>query len=363
MPSGHTRAAVFSGPDSDLEVRELPLPEPGPGEAIVRTAYCTLCRSDLHTFEGRRATPVPTVLGHEVLGHIASIGPGEPPTDVDGQGLSIGDRVTWSVTVHCGGCYFCDRGLPQKCASLFKYGHSALGDGDGPSGGLAEHIHLRAGTSFVRVPDVLTDAVACPANCATATVVAALRIVGGVEGKTVLVQGAGMLGLNACALAMTQGAAAVIAVDHKQPARTRALAFGAQHALDVAPTATLAKQVQALSEGRGADVALEMTGATDSIDAGLASLRTGGDHVWVGSVMPSPGVTIDPETVTRRMLHIHGLHNYRPEDLAEAVRFLALTHDRFPFAELVGEELGLDAVSEAFRLGLSAQTPRVAIRL
>jgi len=362
MPSNPARAAVFSGPTEGFDVREVDLPEPGPGEAIVRTSCCTLCRSDLHTFEGRREAPTPTTLGHEVLGHISALHADDPPRDVTGQPLSKGDRVTWSIAVHCGTCYFCEQGLPQKCADLFKYGHAPVDGGRGPSGGLATHLHLRAGTSYVRVPQTLSDAVACPANCATATAVAALRLSGGVAGKTVLVQGAGMLGLNACALANTGGAATVIAVDREPRARARALSFGAHHALGLLPPEELAEEVRAVSDGRGADVAVEMTGAPEAVEAGLAALRTGGTQIWVGSVMPTRSVALDPETVTRRMLTVRGLHNYTPDDLVAAIEFLTQAVDRYPFEGLVGDVFELGDVAAAFQRALSAESPRIAVR-
>src|SRR5262249_62070482 len=118
-----------------------------------------------------------------------------PEVDHEGRPLQMGDRVVWSLAVGCGACFFCAHELPQKCAHLVKYGHAAIGEAHTLSGGLATHCHLLRGTAVYRAPEEVPDLVACPATCATATVAAALRQAGDVEGATVLIQGAGMLGL------------------------------------------------------------------------------------------------------------------------------------------------------------------------
>ncbi|MCH8892175.1 MAG: alcohol dehydrogenase catalytic domain-containing protein [Chloroflexi bacterium] len=160
------RAMVFEAPGQPLELRQFDLPELKPGEILAKVRMTTLCGSDLHTFQGDRGTPTPTILGHEILGTVAELPSGEPITDAFNQPLSIGDRITWSVAVHCGDCFFCRHNLPQKCEQLFKYGHEAIDPIHPLSGGLAEYCHLAPGTAIVRVPEVLPDQVACPANCA-----------------------------------------------------------------------------------------------------------------------------------------------------------------------------------------------------
>src|SRR5579872_55741 len=205
--------AVFTGAGERLELREFGLPELTAGEALARVTCCTLCGSDLHTYHGHRTTPVPTILGHEILGVIAALGPGDTPLDLEGRELEIGDRVTWSIAASCGGCFYCERELPQKCEQLFKYGHERITPAHPLSGGLAEFCHLARGTPVLRVPEALPDLVVCPVNCATATVAAAMRAAGGGRERAVLVQGAGMLGLTACAMASSQGAREIVASD------------------------------------------------------------------------------------------------------------------------------------------------------
>jgi putative phosphonate catabolism associated alcohol dehydrogenase len=354
-------AAIFTGTDKPLETRSYPLPELKSEEVLIRITCCTICGSDLHTYEGRRSTPLPTILGHEILGEVAAL-PEVAPCDVAGHTLSIGDRVTWSIAASCNQCFYCTHGLPAKCDQLFKYGHEAINTEHPLSGGLAEYCHLAPGTAIVRIPESLPDAVACPANCATATVVAALRIGGGCQDETVLIQGAGMLGLSATALMALRGAKHIIVSDINPQRLEQATRFGATHTVSVAEgDADLAEVIDRTTSGRGVDLAIELSGAANSIQAGLRSLRIGGRYVLVGSVFPAPDVPISAEWIVRRWLTIRGVHNYAPEDLREAVAFLEKAHARYPLDTLVSKKFLLSQAEQAVQYAIRERPHRVAV--
>ncbi len=343
--SSSALAAIFSGPGRPFEIREFPIPSPGPGEVLVGITCCTICGSDTHTWHGRRQEPTPCVLGHEIVGRILAFGPESPRLDLRGEPLVEGDRITWTLAASCGTCFFCRRGLPQKCESLFKYGHSALSPGREFSGGFAGCCLLRAGTGIVRVPDAIEDALAAPANCAVATVAGTLRTAGAVEGATVAVIGAGFLGLTACAMARHLGAAEVIACDLDATREADTAAFGATRFAGPGELATIARD---LTGGRGADLALEFSGSSQGVAAAIGVLRTGGHAVIAGTVAPVDPVALDPHDLVRRMLRIEGLHNYIPQDLVTAIDFLAAVHDRLPFGRLLGEHFPLAEIDTAF---------------
>jgi alcohol dehydrogenase len=354
------RAAVFSGPGLPLQIRSLPLPNLGPGEALVRVRLTTICGSDLHTHDGRREAPCPTILGHEIVGTIAALSADDPPLDTMGHPLTPGDRVTWSMMANCGDCFFCHRELPQKCQHLFKYGHEPLRPERPLAGGLATHCHLVRGTRLFQIPEGLPDAIVCPANCATATVAAALRHAGPMEEAVVLIHGAGLLGLTAAAWARVRGARAVVVCETSRERLAVARRFGATHTAAAAGD-VLRRLVVDLTEGRGADVALEMSGSPDAAAVGIDSLRPGGRAVWIGAVFPTRIAQFSIERVVRHCLTVQGVHNYHPRDLAGALDFLAVHHSHYPFAEVVGATFSLEAVEEAFQRAQERTCLRVAV--
>jgi len=168
-----------------------------------------------------------------MLGEIVAMGP-EGVCDYCGCPLALGDRVTWSMVWSCGECFYCTRGLRPKCERLMKFGHEKIAPDRALIGGMAEYCHLPAKTAIFHVPPNVPDRVASPANCATATIAAVIRNAGPVSGQVVVVHGAGMPGLTACAMAARGGAAQVIAIEPDARRREQALAFGAAAALDSA---------------------------------------------------------------------------------------------------------------------------------
>jgi putative phosphonate catabolism associated alcohol dehydrogenase len=358
-----SRAAVFHAPGTSLELRDVPLPRLAEGETLVRVSLCTLCGSDLSTYRGKRSTPVPTILGHEILGEVVEIGGGAAKHDLRGEVVAVGDRITWSIAAHCGGCFACTHDMPQKCERLFKYGHERMNDAHPLSGGLAEYCHLTADTPVLRLPAGLPDAAACFANCATATVAGGLRVGEFRPGESVLILGAGMLGLNAAAMARMAGAGEVIVADVAAERLATAERFGATSVLLFADDgAGFAAEVRERTSKRGADLAIDVSGAPAAMEASLAAVRTGGRVVLVGAVSPTRPLSVDAESVVRRLLTIRGLHNYGPEDLVAAIDFLAQGVAKFPLAELIGTQFELKRVEEAFQEALTGRSLRVAVR-
>lgn len=340
----HSTTMVFNGAGLPLSSVRVPIRSLGDGEVLVRITACTVCGSDLHTFTGRRSTALPMVLGHEIIGTVVST----CDSGKHNSELSVGDRVTWSIAASCNACGRCSDGLPQKCNSLFKYGHEAFDDHP-LSGGLGEHCILQRGTRIVRLPDDLPDEVACPANCATATVAAAMRRAGGVKGRRVLVTGTGMLGLTTCAFANTAGAAEVVACDIDNARLRRAADFGATRLVQTVDSDTF-------------DFVFEMSGSSIAVAAAFEATAIGGVVVLVGSVSPSDPVPIDPERIVRRLATIHGVHNYKPDDLVTAVEFLRSNHQRFPFANLVEATFGLEQAQAAMEYAETEKPIRVLVR-
>jgi threonine 3-dehydrogenase len=318
-----TAAAVWRG-GNRVAIEEVPVPPLSDGDVLVRVRLATVCGSDRHTVSGRREQPCPSILGHEAVGEIVTIG-GAGACDVDGRPLDVGQRVVWSVTLPCLACDRCQAGVTAKCRTVRKAGHESLDSGWGLSGSYAKHVLLPSGLAIAVVDDRLGDAVAAPAACATATVMAVIDRAGTLLGRRVVVIGVGMLGLGAVAAAASAGASAVTAVDPSAERRKLAERFGATH-------------VAASAEAAGlSDVLLEFSGSSAALQAGLDALDGQGTAVLAGSVAPAGHVSLDPEQVVRRQLAIFGVHNYEPRHLSAALDFLTQTRDRFPWQDLVAE--------------------------
>jgi alcohol dehydrogenase len=353
-----TLAAVFRGPGLSLDLVEIPIPDVSGPSILVEVVACTLCGSDIHTLHGRRTVPLPSILGHEILGRIVAFGPEASRSDARGDSLGEGDRVTWGLIASCGDCFFCLRGLPQKCERQVKYGHEPLRPGRELTGGLAGHCLLVPGTTVLRVPDHLSDATVCPVSCATATVAAALEAAGPIEGRRVLVMGSGMLGVTAMGWARAHGAESVIACDLSLDRLALARRFGATHLSTPKDLSSIALDV---TGGRGVDVALEMTGAAESIEVVLRLARIGGAIVLVGSVFPTRAVPIAPEQIVRRCLTVRGVHNYAPGHLRAALDFLA-SPLVFPFGDLIADWQPLGAIEQVLASPGSPDRLRLGIR-
>jgi len=341
--SSHSTAAVFHSSHQPLTLEQFQLPTLAQGEALVRIRCATICGSDLHTIFGRRAEPTPCILGHEMVANLIEA---NQVTDYYGNPIPLGTRITWSMLLSCNHCFFCKLGLPSKCEQIFKFGHQQLASHHPLSGAFAEHCHLPSGTAIFLVPDNIPDEVAACANCATSTVAAVLRHAGLVSGLNVVVMGAGMLGLTACAMASWAGAASVVVIDPNHHRLALAPQFGAT--LENKPNP-------------GFDLALEFAGTPQACEQALNSLRPGGHLILAGSVSPSAPIQISPEFIVRRMLRITGVYNYKPEDLATALHFLAQSQHRFPFASLVGQRFTLAEINTAIAFAERERPPRVAI--
>ena len=322
-----------------------------PGELLVALCAATICGSDIHTIDGVRSDPAaPLVLGHEGVGRICALGPNPPPGSANNstdeherQPAALGDMITWGIAASCGACVACtDWGLPQKCSHVVKYGHAPwrydahASEGtasssssvrsllESLSGCYSTHIVLRRGSAVVRLPEGLPFAIAAPINCALATAVAAVAP----APPSVLIpraaplqpppvgacwiQGAGMLGLWATALAKYVRCARLIVVTDVSAARlATAVSFGADVTVCTAGSGTteaLVKTVQAavataatpsvaiatapvaaVTAGAAPsslqfpfDLVVEACGAASVVPAGIALVRPGGEYVFVG---------------------------------------------------------------------------------
>ncbi|WP_339922574.1 zinc-binding dehydrogenase [uncultured Cyclobacterium sp.] len=349
-------AKVFMEPEAPFSTSTIAFPTLAQGEILVKNNFSTICTSDLHTFYGRRHSCSLSVLGHEIVGTIEAMASTEMK-DYYGENLRIGDRITWTIYAHDPDAENAKKGYPQKSEGLYKYGHEQMNDAYQLNGGFASHCHLRKNTTIFKLPEKLNQAEAAPLNCTHATIAGALRLAGNIQDKNVLVNGVGMLGLSSCAMAKEFGASKVWARDIDKAKAEQALKFGAEKAF-IFGDADLKNISQ--NDG-GIDLIIETSGNPNAIEDCLKQLTIGGTLVMVGAVFPQRDLSINAEYMVRNLLSIKGLHNYKPEDLANAIKFLEKVHEKYPFGKLVGLTFNLEALDEAFAMANKGNYYRVGI--
>jgi putative phosphonate catabolism associated alcohol dehydrogenase len=355
--------AVYDTPNAPFRIEAYPLREPQADEVLVRIRMSTICRSDIHSWQGQRPNPCPGVLGHEIIGVIEALG-ARMTHDMRGDPLAVGDRITWSEYFIPGQNYFSEvLDLPQKSPGVDKYGHMAAATLPHHHGGFGEYCYILPRSWILRLPDDLSDEEATPINCGVATMIAVTEAANVRMGQTVVIQGLGLLGLYGAAIVKARGARTVIGLDTIAGRREQSLLFGVDLALDPANTdrADLLKAVQARCRPAGADVVIEVCGMAEAIPLGIDLLRVGGTYVLGGVVNPRAMVTLDANLLLRKMLTLRGVHNYHPRNLIEALDFVTANRQRFPFHDLVDAKYPLDRINDAIADAAARRVLRAAI--
>ncbi len=263
------RAVRLSAPGRPVEDAEIPTPPCGPHDVLVRVRAAGICHSDVHYRAGRSPVePLPLTLGHEAAGEIVEVGAAV-------HDRRVGDAVALHYLTTCASCDDCRHGREMFCSEASMLGHFR-------DGGWAEYIVVPA-RNAVPLPPGTSFAHAAVMMCSSATSLHALRKGRLAAGESVLVIGAGGLGMSAIQLARILRASTVIAVDRDEGKLALATRFGAEvvQATGLSP-AEVAAAVRSRTGGRGVHVALELVGHADTVQTALLSLAPQGRAVVVG---------------------------------------------------------------------------------
>jgi (R,R)-butanediol dehydrogenase/meso-butanediol dehydrogenase/diacetyl reductase len=310
------RAARWHG-RRDVRVEDVPVPVPGPGDVVIRVAWCGVCGTDLEEYrDGPLVIPVaepnrltggraPLTLGHEFSGTVAALGDGV-------EGFAIGDRVVPEVCLSCGECWYCRRREYALCLNWAAIGFHA-------DGGLAEFVKVPA-RLCLPLPDAIGDEEAALIET-TEVAVRAVRKGGVGPGDSVVVVGDGAVGLIAVQVARAAGAGTVILAGHHEARCALGLALGATAAVDSRQAGWL-QAVAAHTEGRGADVVIETGGSQGSVADAVAASRKGATIVMLAVIgQPIPFATWPIVEGERRL--IGSVQHHFDEDLPAAIGLLA----------------------------------------
>ena len=277
----------------NLVYGDTPDPHIAADEVLVRVRACGICGSDVHGMDGstgRRRPPI--IMGHEAAGVIAEIGKGV-------RDWKMGDRVTFDSTIYCGACWYCRRGLINLCDHRRVLGVSCQDYRQ--HGAFAEYVALPQRILY-RLPDSVSFEQAAMVEPVSVAVHAGGRTPVSL-GDTAVVVGVGMIGLLVVQALRAAGCGKIIAVDLDRQRLKLALALGADEALK-ADECEVAEEVRSRTEGRGADVALEVVGIGMAINSAAASLRKGGSLTLVGNLQPSAEIPL--QAVVTRQLTLAG---------------------------------------------------------
>jgi L-iditol 2-dehydrogenase len=319
-----------SGPGG-IELLDLPPPVAGPGQVLMAVRAGALCGTDVHIAHGTVAVRPPLVLGHELAGVVAALGPGV-------TGIRIGERITTETDASvCGACAHCRVGDQHLCPQRTAIGTTS-------PGGLAELVAVPA-AGVHRLPDHVdfaTGALTEPLAVAVRAVVERADVG---PADDVVVIGPGTIGLLVAQVARARGADVTVAGLARHEAR-----FRLAHDLGIQRTVALdgpgAPDVDTLGrDGLGAGTVFECSGAPDAVDAGLRLLRKGGRLVAVAFTGGRP-VSLDLDTVVSRELALIASRGKRPSSFRAAIELLA--SGRVTPGPLVTHRFGLDRWAEAF---------------
>jgi S-(hydroxymethyl)mycothiol dehydrogenase len=288
MPQ-RVRGVVSRSKGAPVEVTTVVIPDPGPGEALVRVQACGVCHSDLHYREGTFGDDFPFLLGHEAAGRVEAVGAGV-------TGLEAGDFVILAWRAPCGQCRFCRRGRPWDCVdSRTARQAPALEDGTAlaPALGLGAFAELAlvAAGQAVKVDPAARPEAAALVGCGVMTGFGAALHTGNVRrGDTVAVFGCGGVGDAAVHAAALAGARRIIAIDLNPRKLELAKAFGATDTVDAGREDVVAR-VRELTGGFGADVTIEAVGRPEVLKQAFLARDRAGTLVQVG--VPDLGMRLD----------------------------------------------------------------------
>ena len=343
------KAVVYHGP-GDIRVERVPVPACGAGELRARVDACAVCGSDLKSFKvGNPRIKPPQTMGHEFTGVIEQIGAGV-------EGFAAGERIVMATTVSCGQCAYCRRGWRNICQDLAPMGFAY-------PGGMAEYVVIPSRAivngHVVKVPPhvpaehaALSEPVSCAVNCAGNCGLAG--------GETVVVLGAGPMGLINVCVARGLGAGKIILSEISE----KRLELARQFDVDVLVNSAeqdLKQVVLAETDGLGADVAIVAAPAAAPQEMAITLVRKRGT-VCLFASLPKGGseITIDSRPLHYGEIRLVGTSDSTPEHVRTAVELLAA--GKLPAAQLASHVLPLEEVHRAFELMVSGEALRVVLR-
>jgi 5-exo-hydroxycamphor dehydrogenase len=338
------RATVLVKPNQ-IETWDVPIVDPEPGGALVRVVLGGVCGSDVHIATGEVGEmPFPIILGHEGVGRIEKLGPGTQ-TDYAGVPVKVGDLVCWAPIALCHRCFSCTILEETPCENSQYFEHA-----EKPNwGSYSDFAWLPSGLAFFRLPDGADPAAVAALGCALPTVLRGFDRCGPVRvGDTVVVQGAGPVGLSAALVAAAAGAREVIVIDgvERRLQVARQLGATATISLSQSPDERL-RAVRELSGPNGPDVVIEAAGFLPAFPEGVDLTGHHGRYIILGLWGAIGTQPISPRDFSTRNLTIGGASFPKPKNYHGAMHLAARLQDRFALASLITHRFAIKDAADA----------------
>jgi D-arabinose 1-dehydrogenase-like Zn-dependent alcohol dehydrogenase len=351
-----------------FEIREYPVPDPAPGAAVIDVAVANVCGSDMHYWKGeldfaKRGRKLPINTGHEHMGTVAKLGAGVA-VDSAGAPLREGDRVIYRYFIPCGRCGACLRRKFKSCPTRQSNCSVTCDVWPHFQGGYGQYFYLGPNHAIFKLPDAISDDMAAGVNCAFTQVYAALRFADFQMGQSVVIQGAGGLGVYAAGVAREMGASHVVVIDGVDERLALAREFGAHDTVDLRSFPTpqsRIEQVMKLTGGWGGDVVMELVGNPNVVDEGLRMTALEGTYLEVGNINVGWEATFDPAWILFGNRRIIGVAHYEAEHLKGALDLMLRTRDRYPYQKILSHHFPLERINDAFRQQEDGHITRGAI--
>jgi 2-desacetyl-2-hydroxyethyl bacteriochlorophyllide A dehydrogenase len=342
--TGSMRVGIMAGV-RDIAVRDVDVPQPGPGEILVRLHATAICTWEQRSYSGAQHNTFPFVGGHESAGEIAAFGPGVTSE------LQVGDRVALGPS-SCGKCHWCLTGQDRACKQHYA-GSVRYGDAWGP-GGFAEYKSHPADGVYP-VGDAAYDEAALsePLACA----LHATRMLGIYVGEDVVVLGAGVMGLMNVVAAKKRGARVIVSeIDAERLARAKRM--GADEVIDASKADPVAR-VKELTGGRGAEAVIAAIGHEKANEQGLAMVADRGRYVLFAAAHPEPPLTVSPNELHNRETGVIGVVSKDKQDFYAATRLIR--HGQVDLSPLIDVRYPLEQVGAAMDHAIKPGTYRVIV--
>jgi D-arabinitol dehydrogenase (NADP+) len=329
------KAAVINGPH-DLEIKDLPVPIPKEGEAIVETLACGICGTDLHILAGEFPVQYPLVPGHEIVGMVEEVG-------ARVSTVEPGDLVVADPAIVCNKCHFCVQNKQNLCEQWNTLGGTM-------PGGYAEFVAVPEGNLLrVSLPDPRLGTLVEPLAC----VICGHQKVELRVGESVLVIGAGPIGLLHLQVSLKAGASAVDVVDLHADRLEIAKSLGARNTTS-GDAPKLNEALRAI-EPRGYDLVIDATGVPEVVENAIRWVKNGGKMLIFGVCPEGHRIRLDPFEIYRRDLSIVGSFSIRKTFLS-AVRMIE--GGQIDLAPLLGESFPLSDLPRAFDMMASGRSSK-----